>query len=223
MKKILLVDDNNENLYLLETIFNSKGYDTITAKNGAEAIKLMQEDLPDLIISDILMPTMDGFTFCIECKKDKKIQQIPFIFYTATYTGEKDGEFALSLGADKFITKPIDPVEFARIISEVLEEQERANFKSTAKAEVNETVVLKQYNQVLVKKLEDKLILLKTTNNELKRYQEKLEDIVKERTKQLELKIKRLKEFNKLFNNREFRMRELKDKVIELERKLAQK
>jgi CheY-like chemotaxis protein len=123
--KILIVDDKPENLYLLELILKGSGYITISAKNGAEALDLAQKDIPDLMITDILMPVMDGFTLCREFKKDDRLCMVPLIFYTATYTDPKDEEFALSLGADKFIVKPKEPEEFITMVEEVLKEASR--------------------------------------------------------------------------------------------------
>src|SRR3989339_1498683 len=116
MTKILIVDDKPENLNLLELLLKENGYITVSAKNGAEALSLARKDFPDLIITDILMPIMDGFTLCREFKKDKKLCNVPFIFYTATYTDSKDEELALSLGADRFIVKPYDLEEFIAIV-----------------------------------------------------------------------------------------------------------
>lgn len=78
--KILIVDDKKENLYFLETLLNGIGYETISANNGAEAIDLAKKSDIQLIISDILMPVMDGFTFCRNCKKDENLKNIPFVF-----------------------------------------------------------------------------------------------------------------------------------------------
>ena len=116
---ILIVDDNEPNLYQLQVLLGASGYQVVTAVNGAEALTAARQNPPDLIISDILMPVMDGFTLCDEWKKDERLRQIPFVFYTATYTDERDREFALGLGAEQFLVKPEEPEVFIRTIREV--------------------------------------------------------------------------------------------------------
>src|ERR1041385_7357567 len=98
MACILIVDDNEENLYMLAALLRGHGYDVRTERNGADALAQAARERPDLIISDILMPRMDGFTLCRQWKADPQLRNIPFIFYTATYTDAKDEEFALGLG-----------------------------------------------------------------------------------------------------------------------------
>ena len=87
---ILVVDDNEQDLDLLQVLLGGDGYQVVTAVNGAEALAKARLNPPDLIVSDILMPVMDGFALCRECKKDERLRQIPFVFYTATYTDERD-------------------------------------------------------------------------------------------------------------------------------------
>ena len=116
MIKILIVDDSQPDLYMLETLLKGNGYEVTTASNGVEALEKARHDPPALIISDILMPEMDGFTLCRLWKHDAALNRIPFVFYTATYTDSRDEELALSLGAEKFIVKPADPEEFTDII-----------------------------------------------------------------------------------------------------------
>ena len=116
---ILVVDDNEQNLYQLQVLLGGNGYQVVTAANGAEALAKARQNPPDLIVSDILMPVMDGFALCREWKKDERLQAIPFVFYTATYTDERDREFALSLGAERFLVKPEEPEVFMRTIREV--------------------------------------------------------------------------------------------------------
>ena len=107
--KILIVDDLAVNRYLLESILRSAHYEFVSTKNGIEALEQLRSDSFDVIISDILMPKMDGFQLLRECKKDPLLQKIPFIIYTATYTEKKDMEFGLSLGAIRYIIKPSEP------------------------------------------------------------------------------------------------------------------
>src|SRR5258708_36657020 len=75
-----------------------------------------------MIISDILMPVMDGFALCRQWKTDEQLKHIPFVFYTATYIEPSDEEFAYSLGADRFIVKPQEPAVIIKEVREVLDE-----------------------------------------------------------------------------------------------------
>lgn len=126
---VLIVDDNEENLYMLRTLLQGHGYQVVEARNGEEALAKARSSPPTLAISDILMPVMDGFTLCKEWKKDEVLKEKPFIFYTATYTDPKDEEFALSLGAERFIIKPADPEEFMRSIEDVIEAAEEGKIE----------------------------------------------------------------------------------------------
>src|SRR5215468_4639608 len=102
--KILSVDDKVENLYLLEAMFKGADCDcqVVSAHNGVEALEALGREKFDLIISDILMPQMDGFELCRQVKQRDNFRHIPFIFYTATYTEKKDEELGLRLGASRF-------------------------------------------------------------------------------------------------------------------------
>ncbi|MDP3150607.1 MAG: PAS domain S-box protein [Ignavibacteria bacterium] len=170
MNNILIVDDKSENLYLLELMLKGGGFTTVSARNGAEALVSARQALPDLIISDILMPIMDGFTLCRELKKDRKLKNIPFIFYTATYTDPKDEEFALSLGADRFLLKPLDIPEFISTIKEVLKETKKKNIRIIETPSSPEVVILKEYNEALVRKLEDKMVQIEHAEKEVRKY-----------------------------------------------------
>jgi len=152
MQSILIVDDDSQNRYLLEVLFQGNGFEVRTAKNGAEALASARSSLPDLIVADILMPVMDGFTLCKEWRADSRLKVVPFIFYTATYTDKKNEELALSLGADHFVIKPQDPAVLMGIVRDVL-----AGVTHPAVAHEPEDGVLKEYNEVLFRKLEKKM------------------------------------------------------------------
>jgi len=104
VSKILIVDDIEQNRYLLQTILGASGYETHEVSNGVEALALARHNPPDLIISDILMPQMDGFALCRECKHDDALHSIPFVFYTATYTDPRDRDLGLRLGAARLLS-----------------------------------------------------------------------------------------------------------------------
>lgn len=162
MKRALIADDHTENLYFLEVLLKANGYDTVdSAENGAQALELARSNRPDLIISDILMPVMDGYALCRELKSDELLKEIPFIFYTATFTTAKDESLALSMGADRFVIKPQEPDTLMQIINEVLASPRPETVQQTPDGERH---VLKQYSEALFRKLEKKMANLETAN-----------------------------------------------------------
>jgi PAS domain S-box-containing protein len=197
MINVLIVDDKTENLYLLQSMLDTNGFKTISAKNGAEALGLMRNNIPDLIIADILMPVMDGFTLCRECKKDEILKNIPFFFYTATYIDAKDEEYALSLGADRFILKPQEPEIFIKIINDFLVEVKKKTIHPKKIIQQAEMVVLKEYNEVLIRKIEDKMLQTEKAEKELRRYAEELEKEILERKKN-ESSLRKSEEYNRM-------------------------
>ena len=154
--KTIIVDDNDESRYLLEAMLKANGHDVVSAENGADAFERLAAERFDLIISDILMPVMDGYQLCRKVKSDDVLKHIPFIIYTATYTGPEDEAFAVKIGADRFIQKPCEPDVFMKAIGEVTASKERTN-SSSQSGEAGEEEVLKLYNQRLVRNLEQKM------------------------------------------------------------------
>ncbi len=155
--KVLTVDDNADNLHLLEKLLRGNGYEVTVAHDGVEAMEHLRGAETDLIIADILMPRMDGFQLCREVKSDETLKDIPFVFYTATYTTEKDRRFALSLGASRFIVKPVDPAEFIKTIKEVLASGEKGQIEVREPELELERDYLREYSTRVTSKLERKI------------------------------------------------------------------
>ncbi len=179
MHKALIVDDNAQNLYVLRFLLEGHGFQVTEAENGAEALEKARHDPPDLVISDILMPVMDGFSLCREWMADPSLRGIPFVFYTATYTDPKDEEFALSLGASRFIIKPADPQEFTSIIRATMEKAERGELEAGEAAVEAEEDHYRRYSERLVKKLEKKMVELEAEVAERRRLKKWLEGLVR--------------------------------------------
>lgn len=107
---ILVVDDIGENLQVLGNILNKEGFDTSFALNGKQALAIIEDTLPDLILLDISMPVMDGFEVCTILKKDERTKNIPIIFLTAR-TEIDNMVHGFTLGADDYVTKPFNTLE----------------------------------------------------------------------------------------------------------------
>ncbi len=171
--RILNVDDNPDNLYFLETLFQGHGHQVVNARSGVEGLRALEQgDEFDIVISDILMPEMDGFQFCRQIKNDERFRHIPFIMYTATYTSRQDEQFGLALGAARFVVKPKEPDELLEILQAVHLEGDRATVPKPAPTDGDD--YFRVYNQRLVNKLERKVEQLEATSKALQQSQEEL-------------------------------------------------
>ena len=121
---LLVVEDIPNVLELLEVTLRFQGYEVISARNGEEALKILETEIPALIITDILMPKLDGFAFVQELRSNPKTMGLPVIFLSATYVTPEDRTFALSLGASRFLEKPIDTEDFLLTIAELLSKEQ---------------------------------------------------------------------------------------------------
>jgi len=193
--KVLVVDDNKNDRLILFTLLKSRSYEVSEAGNGIEALEQIEKETPDIIISDIMMPEMDGFMLLQSLKENRKTKAIPFVFYSATYTSEKDIEFGLSLGASRFFIKPMDHMELLSGIEKVIKEFESGEPKP-AKPSITPEEYREKYSQRLLLKLESKIKALeeeisrrKKAEDELQKLKDGLEIKVKERTKELEIEI----------------------------------
>ncbi|UYP47286.1 Sensor histidine kinase RcsC [Candidatus Lokiarchaeum ossiferum] len=154
--KILIIDDKKENNYLVERMITKLGYEAILAENGVEALELLFKFDFIMVISDILMPEMDGFQLCKIVRCLKKFDGLKFVFYTATYTEKEDEEFAMELGADKFLRKPMDPQLFLQEIQKLLQKEQADHDYRKNYIKKPEKEIFKLYNERLINKLEKK-------------------------------------------------------------------
>jgi DNA-binding NarL/FixJ family response regulator len=124
MKKILLVDDDKTLQTVLTRYLEKRGYSVTVVTSGIQGLKVFSQDPPDLVVSDVMMPGMDGFEFCRRLRATRPGQLVPFLFLTA----KKDLEDRVQghyMGADDYVTKPFEPAELMAKIESQLERSRR--------------------------------------------------------------------------------------------------
>lgn len=175
--KVLVVDDNSNDRKILRYTLEHHGCEVTEANDGQEGLAKAKTLKPDLIVSDALMPQMDGFEFIRMIKMDNELQAIPFVFHSAVYTGVKEQELALSLGAEAFIGKPLEPVALWEELAAILQ-RHAADRKSPAVALLleEEKEYLRKYSSVVAAKLEEKVRELEKTLVERKLAEEALQE-----------------------------------------------
>jgi two-component system cell cycle sensor histidine kinase/response regulator CckA len=167
MTRALIVDDKEENLYYLQALLGGSGFAVETARHGAEALVKARMAPPDIVVSDLLMPVMDGYTLLRHWKADPRLSRVPFIVYTATYTEAEDERLALDLGADAFILKPAEPEMFLARLHEVQSGKAAAVPVRPRMPIGDEKELLKVYSEALIRKLEEKTLQLEHANQTL--------------------------------------------------------
>jgi adenylate cyclase len=149
---ILVVDDIPDILKLLDATLRFKGYKVITARDGQEALETIHQQRPVMVIADILMPRMDGFSLLHRIRIDPKTRDIPVVFLSATYVAQEDKEFARAIGVTSFIEKPVDLEKFFPIISDILK-----GGGPTTPLSLNEFEFYDRYRKRLEAKLNQKI------------------------------------------------------------------
>ena len=124
---LLVVEDIPDILTLLKATLEFKGYRVVTARDGQEALDAIENEHPAVIVTDILMPRMDGFNLVHRLRLNSQTRDIPVIFLSATYVAPEDKAFALSLGVTRFIEKPVNFEEFLPAVSDLLTYNEKSS------------------------------------------------------------------------------------------------
>ena len=127
MATIIVIDDHADNRGVLDALLTPFGHHVIEASDGAAGLALARTMSPDLIIADILMPTMDGYEFVRQLRADASIAAIPVVFYTAYFHNREARQLARECGVRHVITKPCEPAAVLPVIEAVLARKRRAN------------------------------------------------------------------------------------------------
>jgi len=199
---LLIVDDYPHNLTLLRTALEAEGHRVIETSDGLEALEVLNHEPLDGVISDILMPNLDGFRLCHEIRNSRRFDPlIPVILYTATYNSPSDRQLAATVGADAYLLKPA-PVGV--IVDAIHAAQKKARDGVAAPArQVDEHYVLEQYSAALVRKLERRntemhegMASLQTAHERIRELNQTLETRVAQRTATLAAVNKELEAFS---------------------------
>lgn len=142
--KLLIVEDNVELLMLMQQLF-SRDYRVLTAANGEEALNIILSNELDLVVSDVMMPIMDGYELTRRLKNDPNTKRLPIILLTAK-TQEEDREEALAIGADDYVTKPFKMRDLELRINNIIENRKRlqTEFRKQTAEETEQTVIVAQ-------------------------------------------------------------------------------
>jgi CheY-like chemotaxis protein len=169
---ILIADDHTTNRKLLRAQLEGEGHTVLEAGDGVEALAILNREQVEAIISDILMPNLDGFGLCQAVRKDERFSALPFIFYTSTYTSAADMQLARNVGANRYLTKPAPVPALIAALRD-------ASFQGTLPVPPAEAIVLQQHNVALLRKLEEKSTILEQTEKKLERAHERIAELSK--------------------------------------------
>jgi diguanylate cyclase (GGDEF)-like protein len=166
--KIVVAEDDENSRKLIETVLSAEGYEVICFENGLKALAHLEQEPADLVVSDILMPEMDGYGLCKAMKQNHELQKIPFIFYTATYTSPQDERFAMTLGANRFLIKPMPVKDLLAVIAETINTDAKSKIaKGRGLYRSSPSKIDKQHADRVRAKLDEKIVELNEEKKKL--------------------------------------------------------
>jgi len=148
-ERVLVVDDEQDLLELVSYNLNKEGYRVVGVSSGEEAIAAAKRDVPDLIVLDLLLPTVDGLEVCRRLKADPRTQHIPVLMLTAK-SEEADVVTGLELGAEDYVTKPFSPRVLVARVKAVLRRRSKEAVDDDAAVSVHELVIHPGWHEVLL-------------------------------------------------------------------------
>lgn len=177
--RILLVDDNENNRKVLKVMLAAHGHDTVERTNGLDALESLESSSFDALISDILMPGMDGYRLCTTIRRSERSKNLPILIISSLYTTAADEQVALRAGADRFLPRPVSSEELLRALNEICAAR---RFPEDEEPPTPQPEVLKEYSEALVRMLKEKSLSLETDrarlvegNEDLRRANDALE------------------------------------------------
>ncbi|MBD1860165.1 MULTISPECIES: response regulator transcription factor [Trichocoleus] len=123
-KRLLLIDDDPNLILLVKDYLEFRGYEVVTAENGREALEILEQDIPDMIICDVMMPEMDGYSLVKHVREDSRTSWIPVLFLSAKGQSQ-DRVKGLNTGADVYMVKPFEPEELVAQVESSLKQASR--------------------------------------------------------------------------------------------------
>lgn len=123
-KRLLLIDDDPNLILLVKDYLEFRGYEVVTAENGREALEVLEQEIPDMIICDVMMPEMDGYALVQHVREDPKTSWIPVLFLSAKGQSQ-DRVKGLNTGADVYMVKPFEPEELVAQVESSLKQATR--------------------------------------------------------------------------------------------------
>lgn len=166
MATVLIADDRDGDRRLLRLVLERMGHRVVEATNGERALALARQVQPDLVMSDILMPVMDGFTLCRKLQEDDALRHVPFVFVTATYAEERYQQFACEVGAARVLLKPFNAQSLRDMVDEMLSQGPPLDATQRLR-QLDDRQFHERYAQALNWKLQEKVTELEQANARL--------------------------------------------------------
>ena len=177
MTHVLIVEDHEENRALLKVLLEASGYRVTATGDGLEALDAARRDPPDAIVSDVQMPKLDGFALCRAWMQDPALRAIPFIFYSATNVRREDEDFAMALGAVRYLNRPLEAQAFLAELQAVLRQRVGREAPAAA-APLDDVIFHTLHESALARKIEDKVAQLEAANRRLQESEARFRSLV---------------------------------------------